>query len=115
MNEAGLTMKAAADPRQAAPLHWEPVIYELTGSAFAAAALLHAIAADDGLANSKSVPPGLDWLARKLSGAAENLNALFEGRDPQWETLDDLQQIAAALGKAKAAEARRTTGWSPHV
>jgi hypothetical protein len=38
------------------------------------------------------------------------MNALYEGRDLHWETLDDLHEIAAALERAKAGEARRTNG-----
>ena len=110
MSEAFETMQAAVARRQATPLHYEAVIYELTGASFAAAALLGAIAADDRLADCKSVSPALDWMARKLADAAENLNAVYHGRDPHWETLDDLHEIAAALERAKAGEARRTNG-----
>ncbi len=111
MSEAIQTMQRPTAASQGIPFDLEPAALELIGASFAAAALLRAMVADDGIADSLSTTPALEWVGQRLSDAAENLAALHAGRPPRWQTCADLQDIASALAKATAAgEARRTNG-----
>jgi hypothetical protein len=111
MSEAIQTMPLPPAASQGIPFDLEPAALELIGASFAAAALLRAMVADEGIADSLSTTPALEWVGQRLSDAAENLAALHAGRAPRWQTCADLQDIASALAKATAAgEARRTNG-----
>lgn len=90
-------------PAPLVPLHLEPVVIELTGASFAAAALLRALAADDGALNVLSTPQALHWLAEKLADATENLWALYAEQPPRWETYAMVHELGAARQRAHAA------------
>lgn len=116
MNEAMPNMTPPLPAQQGIPYDIEPAALELIGASFTAALLLRAMAADDGIADSLSTAPALEWVGHRLSDAAENLAALHARRAPRWHTCADFQDIVAALAKATAAgEARRTTGAPGHV
>ena len=92
-------------PQAIVPLHLEPAVIELTGASFTAAALLRALAADDGALNVLSTPQAADWLAEKLADAAENLWALYAEQPPRWETHAMVHELTAARERAHAATA----------
>lgn len=79
----------------------EPLLDDLTGAAFTAAALLEAIGENSGDPGT-STRRGLLWLSNKLSAAAENVRAIDSGR-PGWATTMDAEDIARALAKAALA------------
>ena len=85
---------------------YQAIVHEMAGAASIAALVLGMARDDeDGSITSLGLKAGLSWLEAKLSAAAENLLAIYGGREPHWLTMGDVEGRQEALARAAAREA----------